>query len=80
MNNNWKHIKTIVDSEPFELNGLNIWDFQWERTGNYIKIKDPNYGQEYSFSVYKIVSDKIEIQFAAGEYSNCIWGIYLKNE
>ena len=45
MNSNWKHIKTIVDSEPFELNGLNIWDFQWERTGNYIKIKDPNYGQ-----------------------------------
>lgn len=78
MNKNWKHIKTIIDSEPYEIKGLNIWDFEWERTGESIKIKDPNYGQDYTFNVYQISHKSEVIRFSAGEFSNCVWGIYLE--
>ncbi|PHR31048.1 MAG: hypothetical protein COA38_08880 [Fluviicola sp.] len=78
MNENWKHIKTIIDSEPYEINGLNIWDYEWKRTGNSIDIKDPNYGQDYSFTVYEISDGTKTSKFAAGEFSNCAWGIYME--
>jgi len=75
---NWEHIKTLVDSERFEINGMNIWDSDWKNTGESIQIKDPLYGQHYTFTVYEIMNEQSSAKFAAGEFSNCVWGIYLK--
>jgi len=75
MNQNWIHIKTIVDSETFELDGLNIWDFDWKRTGQSVQIEDPSYGQDYVFGVYEISAGEQLVKFVAGEFSNCVWGI-----
>ena len=72
----WKHIKTIFDGDKYEINGLNIWDYNWERTGETIIVKDPLYGQTYSMKVYEIHRGTIKVKFAAGEFSNCVWGIY----
>ena len=80
MNLHWKHKATISDEEKFEISGINIWDFKWQTTEESIKIKDPLHGQFYCFDVYKIQSLNIEILFAAGEFSNCVWGIYLKED
>ena len=79
MTTDWIHKKTITDGENYEINGLNIWNFKWEVTGEKINIKDPLYGQDYCFNVYKIEKKNISIYFAAGEFSNCIWGIYQKS-
>ena len=76
MDINWKHKKTIYDRDRFVINGLNIWDFKWRNTGERINIKDPLYGQPYSFIVYEIVNGNIKVVFAAGEFSNLVWGIY----
>lgn len=78
MNSNWKHKATIADGENFYIQGLNIWDFEWENTNESINIKDPLYKQNFCFYIYKIKNNNIEIIFAAGEFSNCVWGIYLK--
>ena len=74
----WKFVKTIFDYEKFEINGINIWDFKWEATDEKIKIKDPLYGQFYTFNVFKIQNKDIEILFVAGEFSNGVYGIYLR--
>lgn len=37
-------------------------------------VRDPLYGQEYKFPVYTVVTRGEEQEFAAGEFSNCIWG------
>jgi len=76
--NSWQHIKTITDGEYFELNGLNIWDCEWTNTKETIQIKDPIYAQAYTFAVYEITNGHASATFAAGEFSNCVWGIYLK--
>lgn len=78
MKNDWKHIKTIVDGDEFRVDGLNIWEHDWERTGQKITIKDPLYGQDYSMDVYEIRNAESKVTFAAGELSNCIWGIYME--
>ncbi|MBB6464125.1 hypothetical protein [Flammeovirga kamogawensis] len=75
----WKHKATIIDGQTFKLKELNIWDYQWEDTGNSIQIKDPMYGKDYKLNIYRIVKENIKIQFAAGEFSNCVWGIYLES-
>ena len=51
MTTNWKHIKTITFNEPFEIEGLNIWNYKWVDTGNKINLKDPIYFQDYCFSL-----------------------------
>jgi len=75
---NWEHIKTLVDGERFEINGMNIWNSEWKNTGERIQIKDPLYGKDYTFTVYEIMNEEASITFAAGEFSNCVWGIYVK--
>jgi hypothetical protein len=76
LGSSWRHIKTIVDGERFELNGLNIWDYKWEDTGYTITVKHPNYEQQHIMHIYQIRHDDTIIQFAAGEFSMCVCGIY----
>ena len=76
----WRFKKTVSDGEEYKINGINIWDFKWEETGEKIKIQDPIYPKFYSFDVYKIHNGNVDILFAAGEFSNCVWGIYLKEK
>ena len=47
-------------------------------TGEKIDVKDPLYGQKYRFPVYKVLIDEKEYEFAAGEFSNCVYGFYIK--
>ena len=79
MENNWKHIKTIVDGDEFRIKGLNIWEHNWKRTGQKIVVKDPLYGQEHSMDIYEIANKESTVVFAAGEFSNCVWGIYIRD-
>jgi len=72
----WQFKKTIVDSEPYLIENLNIWEFKWENTGETIQIQDPLYKQNYIFDIYEINSGSKKIRFSAGEFSNLIYGIY----
>ncbi len=66
----WQFKKTIVDSEPYYIDNLNIWEFEWKNTGETIQIQDPLYKQNYSFNVYEINSGNKTTRFSAGEFSN----------
>jgi hypothetical protein len=76
--NNWKYIGAIIDGKPFKINGYNVWDYDWiSLNGETITVSDPRYGQTHKMYVYKIcVEGTKEITFAAGEFSNCVWGFY----
>jgi hypothetical protein len=75
----WRYDETVYEGEEYKINGINIWDFKWEETGEKIRVKDPVYGQFYSFDVYKI-QNNLDVLFAAGEFSNCVYGIYRREE
>ena len=76
----WKFIGKASPPEPFTLDGVNIWDFEWEQTGEDIIVHDPKYHQQYKFHVYQISKGNGKIKFAAGEFSNLIYGIYQIDE
>jgi len=73
---NWIHKKTVADREKFKINGINVWKHEWTTTGQTIIVKDPLYNQSHKMQVYEIETDTKKIRFAAGEFSNCVWGFY----
>ncbi len=78
VNENWIHYTTIGDSQYCGLDGINIWDYKWKSDYETVLIKDPTYGEEKSFTRYWIELENRMIEFVAGEFSNCIWGIYIR--
>lgn len=75
----WQHEITGVDGNV-SLFGVNIFDCEWESTGKSVSVRDPAYRQEYIFPIYKVTVNGQEHEFAAGEFSNCVWGFYLLKE
>lgn len=74
----WQHEITGFDGDTI-LFGVNIFHCEWISTGERIEVTDPLYGQKYRFPVYKVFINEKEYQFAAGEFSNCVWGFYIQN-
>lgn len=72
----WQHETTGVDGDTI-LFGVNIFDYKWEETDQSVKVWAPLYRQNYIFPVYKVVINEQEHEFAAGEFSNCVWGFYI---
>ena len=56
---------------------MKIFDYKWENIGKSIIVKDPIYGQEHNASIYKVVIDKEECEFACCEFSNGVYGFYI---
>jgi hypothetical protein len=73
----WQYVGHCVDGERFVIENVNVWDYKWQETNDpKAMVEDPQYHQPFSFEVYEIEANGNRIRFAAGEYSNCIWGFY----
>ena len=53
-------------------------EYNWQTTGKRVKVKDPIYHQDHTFEVWQVEIDGQIHRFAAGEFSNCVWGFYLE--
>lgn len=73
----WQHEITGLDGNTI-LFGVNIFEFEWMKTGEKVVVKDPLYGQKYTFPVYKVNIQDDEYAFAAGEFSNSVFGFYIE--
>ena len=66
----WEFVKSGIDGNC-ELFGVNIFDYEWETT----------YNQFHTFEIWRVEIGGQTKYFAAGEFSNCVWGFFLeKNE
>ena len=73
----WEY-ETFGPDGQCKLFGVNIFDYDWQTTGKRVKVKDPIYHQDHTFEVWQVEIDGQIHRFAAGEFSNCIWGFYLE--
>lgn len=71
----WQFEESGIDG-MVELFGVNIFEQKWVRTGEYADVEDPNYLIPKRFNIYITNIDGKEYTFAAGEFSNCVWGFY----
>jgi len=75
----WKHRITGVDGNTM-LFGVNIFQYKWRSLGKCVRVVGSQDGREYNFYVYSVQIKKQEYVFAAGEFSNCVWGFYTPEE
>ena len=73
----WK-FETVGPDGQCKLFGVNIFDYDWQPTGRRVKVQDPLYHQDHTFEVWQVEINGQIRRFAAGEFSNCVWGFYLE--
>jgi len=72
----WKFVKSGIEGDC-ELFGVNIFDYSWENTNQKVSVLDPIYNQEHELTIYKVNIGGKVVTFAAGEFSNNIYGFYV---
>lgn len=72
----WQH-ETTGDAGNTMLFGVNIFDYEWKDTKESVLVRHPLFDQEYKFHIYSVVINGQEQKFAAGEFSNLVWGFYI---
>lgn len=74
----WHFVTTLCDGEAFTVRDLNLWDYEWNLVTPRIEVTDPHYKQIFYFNEFQITDGNTTVNFVAGEFSNTIFGIYLK--
>lgn len=73
----WRYFGSCADGEPFAIDGVDVWTTAWtQRKDEFAEVRDPLYQQRFRFPVYELRAAGGTVVFAAGEFSNCIWGFY----
>ncbi|HEX5837875.1 MAG TPA: hypothetical protein VFY26_08590 [Anaerolineales bacterium] len=75
----WQFAGSSKEGEPFEIRGVHVWEQAWQVSpGQEAHVHDPVYGQGFVFRVYTIQDGEEKVEFAAGEFSNGIWGFFTR--
>ncbi|MDR2213438.1 MAG: hypothetical protein LBE21_07430 [Pseudomonadales bacterium] len=74
----WKHLSIGIEGAIVRIDGINPWKTEWRNKNKTIIVAHPSYPNErHTMWVYEATSEGKTIQFAAGEYSNGVWGFYV---
>jgi hypothetical protein len=74
----WRFVGTAANERNFLIEGVNVWAFRWQEVrGERAAVEDPHYHQSFNFSVYTVTDGEHSVKFAAGEFSNGVWGFYV---
>jgi len=75
----WKFLSSSVDGSSFVIDNIDVWKYDWVDTGDRVIVKDPEYGKDFNFIIWEIIKEPDKIKFAAGEFSDGVWGFYVKS-
>jgi hypothetical protein len=75
----WNYVSIGFEGDQVSLGGLNPWQFEWHALNQPpITVAHPSYAhQRHSMWLYVIHAAENEVKFAAGEFSNGVWGFYV---
>ena len=75
--NEWVYVTGGRELTAVMLDGLDVWKHDWESLPeDAVAVKDPLHGQAFRFPVYRITHRGRSTVFAAGEFSNGMWGFF----
>jgi len=76
----WRFVSIGFEGESTDIGGVDPWDVSWTPTNDRITVAHPDYPSErHTMSVYTVVDATPPITFAAGEFSNGVWGFFVPN-
>lgn len=75
----WEFIGASYGDRPFAIGGVDVFAHRWEPIDSpKAVVSDPLYGQRFEFQVFQVTESGRAIEFAAGEFSNSVWGFYQR--
>ncbi|HSN71624.1 MAG TPA: hypothetical protein VLT59_08935 [Steroidobacteraceae bacterium] len=73
----WRLLAVGLASEPVLVEGVDLWTRTWSSCRETIVVAHPSYPAErHTLSVYRL-ADVPDLRFAAGEFSNGVWGFFV---
>ncbi len=75
----WRFVSIGFEGSPVSVQGIDLWGHasRWVSSNASIVVSHPSYPSErHTMFVYTLELGGRAISFAAGEYSNGVWGIY----
>ena len=74
----WKFVGVNTDEREFLINGLNVYKFDWEPVADEAaEVRDPLWSQRFTLQVWTVTDGERTVKFAAGEFSNGVFGFYV---
>jgi hypothetical protein len=74
----WRFVSIGFEGQPTDVAGVNPWEVKWTATGSRITVAHPQYpSQQHQMFIYEVTGSVPPIRFAAGEFSNGVWGFYV---
>jgi hypothetical protein len=74
----WRFVSIGPEGQPTDIAGVNPWQVKWTATGGRIIVAHPQYpSQQHVVFVYEVTGSAPPIRFAAGEFSNGVWGFFV---
>lgn len=74
----WRFISIGFEGQQTDVGGINPWEVEWTATGGRIMVTHPQYpSQRHVMFTYEVKGSVPPIRFAAGEFSNGVWGFFV---
>lgn len=73
----WRFVHIGFEGDGVELRGVRLWGLDWGRSIAKITVRHPQYPDErHPMWVYRVEAAGQKLEFAAGEFSNGVWGFF----
>jgi hypothetical protein len=67
-----------LEGDAIDVAGVNPWRVKWTPTHGRITVSHPQYPtQRHVMFTYHVAESGRSVTFAAGEFSNGVWGFYV---
>lgn len=77
----WRFLHIGFEGDGVEVNGVRLWESQWVSTGGRITVAHPQYpNQRHVMTTYRTDGTETAVNFAAGEFSNSVWGVFVPED
>jgi hypothetical protein len=75
----WRFVSIGFEGDPTDVGGgINPWAVTWVSTHGRIVVAHPSYpNQRHTMFTYEVEGTDPPVVFAAGEYSNLVYGFYV---
>jgi hypothetical protein len=74
----WRLLHIGFEDDGVEVDGVRLWGASWARTGARLTVAHPQYPpQRHVMSTYATDGPARPVEFAAGEFSNGVWGFFV---
>ena len=76
----WRYVHIGFEGDEFEIRGIRVWSPPWISTGDRITVAHPQHSHErHPMWTYRIEVAERTVEFAAGEFSNGVWGFFVRD-